>query len=251
MVTLTASSTSSKVGKSATFSGSVTPNEAGDVIDLEQLGADGHFHTVQSASVDGGSAYAVALTFGSPGTQTFRVMAPGEQHERQRQPPRRRDQGGAAARGNTPDALRRLQRQASHPSRAANDQPNGRHGHRGRANDVHLHALDRDATQSRFRQASDRVDRADRGRDLQRHRLGPGILSHTFEVCTTPLPGPVTTLAAIQALPNSCSGTTAPPNPNVLAPGASATMTIHFTSPGTYEYLSTVAGRQPAMRSPE
>jgi hypothetical protein len=68
------------------------------------------------------------------------------------------------------------------------------------------------------------------------------ILSHTFEVCTTPLPGPLITLAAIQALPNSCTGTTVPPSPKVLAPGESATATIDFTSKGTYEYLSTVGG---------
>ncbi len=71
----------------------------------------------------------------------------------------------------------------------------------------------------------------------------PGAIdSHTFEVCTTALPGPVSTLAAIQALPNSCTGTTVPPSPSVLSPGASATVTIDFTSPGTYEYLSTVGG---------
>jgi len=71
----------------------------------------------------------------------------------------------------------------------------------------------------------------------------PGaILSHTFEVCATPLPGPVRTLAAIQALPNSCSGTTVPPSPKVLGPGQSVTGTIDLTSPGTYEYLSTVGG---------
>ena len=68
------------------------------------------------------------------------------------------------------------------------------------------------------------------------------ILSHSFQVCMTPLPGPLKTLAAIQALPDSCSGSAAPASPKVLAPGASVTVTIHFTSPGTYEYLSTVGG---------
>lgn len=65
------------------------------------------------------------------------------------------------------------------------------------------------------------------------------ILSHDFEVCTTPLPGPVKTLAAIQALPNTCSGVSTP----VLAPGgAPATISVGFTTPGTYEYLSTAGG---------
>ena len=62
------------------------------------------------------------------------------------------------------------------------------------------------------------------------------ILSHTFEVCTTPLAKPVTTLPGVQALPNSCTGAATP----LLAPGgATATLTVDLTTPGAYEYLST------------
>ena len=62
------------------------------------------------------------------------------------------------------------------------------------------------------------------------------ILSHTFEVCTTPLAKPVTTLPGVQALPNSCTGEVTP----LLAPGgAIATLTVDFTTPGAYEYLGT------------
>jgi hypothetical protein len=61
------------------------------------------------------------------------------------------------------------------------------------------------------------------------------IVSHSFEVCTTPLPKAVTTLAGVQALPNSCSGPSTP----VLAPGGTGTLTIDLTTPGAYEYLST------------
>ena len=65
------------------------------------------------------------------------------------------------------------------------------------------------------------------------------ILPHDFEVCTTPLPGPLKTLAEIQTLPNSCSGVRTP----VLSPGsATATIEVDLTTPGTYEYLSTVGG---------
>jgi len=65
------------------------------------------------------------------------------------------------------------------------------------------------------------------------------ILSHDFKVCLSPLPGPVTTLPGVQALPNSCSGTATP----LLSPGgASATLKVNFTTSGAYEYLSTAGG---------
>ena len=62
------------------------------------------------------------------------------------------------------------------------------------------------------------------------------INSHTFEICTTPLAKPVTTLPGVQKLPNSCTGEVTP----LLAPGgAIATLMVDFTTPGAYEYLST------------
>jgi uncharacterized cupredoxin-like copper-binding protein len=50
-----------------------------------------------------------------------------------------------------------------------------------------------------------------------------GVLPHDFEDCAVPSDGTATT----------CSGTDTSP----LAPGSSATLTVTFTSPGTYEYL--------------
>jgi hypothetical protein len=68
------------------------------------------------------------------------------------------------------------------------------------------------------------------------------ILSHNFEVCPDPLPKPVATLPAVQALPDTCSGESTP----VLSPGGSpATLTIDFTTPGAYEYLSTANATTP------
>ena len=61
------------------------------------------------------------------------------------------------------------------------------------------------------------------------------IVSHTFEVCTTRLAKPVVSLTGVQALPNRCSGQVTP----LLAPGATATLTIDLATPGAYEYLST------------
>ena len=65
------------------------------------------------------------------------------------------------------------------------------------------------------------------------------ILSHNFKVCSAPLPGPVTSLAGIQVLPDNCGGTATP----VLAPGSAGVMLkVVFTAPGAYEYLSTAGG---------
>jgi hypothetical protein len=63
-----------------------------------------------------------------------------------------------------------------------------------------------------------------------------GILSHNFKVCMTPLPGPITTLPKIQALPDDCTGESTPTS---TPGGTPTTLTIDFTTPGAYEYLST------------
>jgi hypothetical protein len=76
-VTISASSTSSQVGKTVTFTGTVTPDKAFHAVYLERLGADGAYHIVSTGFVNGGSAYKLKWTFGSPGTRTFRVLVPG------------------------------------------------------------------------------------------------------------------------------------------------------------------------------
>lgn len=77
VVTITSSAMTSTVGSSVTFTGSVTPDKAGHVIDLERLGADGHYHIVAVGFVNASSAYQFNWTFGTPGTKTFRVHIPG------------------------------------------------------------------------------------------------------------------------------------------------------------------------------
>lgn len=77
VVTMTPSATTSTVGSSVTFTGSVTPDKAGHVIELERLGADGHYHVVSVGFVNASSAYQFNWTFGTPGTKTFRVRIPG------------------------------------------------------------------------------------------------------------------------------------------------------------------------------
>jgi hypothetical protein len=77
VVTITPSATTSTVGSSVTFTGSVSPTKAGHVIDLERLGADGHYHVVAVGVLNVSSAYQFNWTFGTPGTKTFRVHVPG------------------------------------------------------------------------------------------------------------------------------------------------------------------------------
>ena len=61
-----------------------------------------------------------------------------------------------------------------------------------------------------------------------------GIDTHNFGVCTAPLTGAALKAPTIN-LPETCTGMFTPP----LAPGDSATLTVDFTTPGEYEYLST------------
>jgi hypothetical protein len=76
-VTITASSTTSKVGESVTFIGFVAPDKAGHVVYLQKKGDDGDFHTVNVSRVKTGSSYSLTHRFGSPGTKVFRVLVPG------------------------------------------------------------------------------------------------------------------------------------------------------------------------------
>ena len=76
-LTISSSSPISTVGHSVTFTGVVSPNKAGHVIDLERLGTDGHYHVVAVGFVNAGSAYGFMWTFGTSGTKTFRVHIPG------------------------------------------------------------------------------------------------------------------------------------------------------------------------------
>lgn len=77
VVTITPSSTTSTVGQSVTFQGSVSPDKAGHVIDLQRLGKDGDFHTVAVGHINASSAYEFVWKFGSAGTHTFRTVVPG------------------------------------------------------------------------------------------------------------------------------------------------------------------------------
>jgi hypothetical protein len=86
-VTATPSSTSSTVGATITFTGSVLPGKSGGVAYLQHLGADGDWHTIKVGFLNGSSAYSIAWTLGDAGTDTFRVRVLGD----------RANAGGASA----------------------------------------------------------------------------------------------------------------------------------------------------------
>jgi hypothetical protein len=77
VVTINPSSTTSMVGQTVTFTGTVQPDKAGHVIELQRLGKDGDYHTVAIGVVNVSSAYKFVWRFGSPGVHTFRTVVPG------------------------------------------------------------------------------------------------------------------------------------------------------------------------------
>jgi hypothetical protein len=87
VVSATPSATSSTVGATITFTGSVLPGKSGGVAYLQRLGADGDWHTIKVGFLNGSSAYSIAWTLGDAGTDRFRVRVLGD----------RANAGGASA----------------------------------------------------------------------------------------------------------------------------------------------------------
>jgi hypothetical protein len=73
VVSLSSSTTSAPAGQAVTFSGTATPAQAGDIVYLQRLGADGDWHTVGVHTVAANSTFQFARTFGNAGTKTFRA----------------------------------------------------------------------------------------------------------------------------------------------------------------------------------
>jgi hypothetical protein len=78
VLTLSASPTNVNSGQPVTFTGSVTPDKAGDVVYLQRLGADGDWHTVGVRQVKPDSTFEFVRTFGAAGPKTFRARIPGD-----------------------------------------------------------------------------------------------------------------------------------------------------------------------------
>jgi hypothetical protein len=77
LVSMAASATTSTVGQSITFVGTVLPDKAGHVVYL-QLGTDGDWHRVQTRLVQFGSKFVFSWTFGKAGTYQFRARVTGD-----------------------------------------------------------------------------------------------------------------------------------------------------------------------------
>ncbi len=78
LITFTPSSTTSAVGQAVTFTGTVTPNKAGDPVYLQRLGKDGNWHTVEVRTVRFNSTYQFGWRFGNSGTAVFRARILGD-----------------------------------------------------------------------------------------------------------------------------------------------------------------------------
>jgi hypothetical protein len=78
LITFAPSSTTSAVGQVVTFTGTVTPNKAGDGVYLQRLGKDGNWHTVEVRTVRFNSTYQFGWRFGNSGTAVFRARILGD-----------------------------------------------------------------------------------------------------------------------------------------------------------------------------
>lgn len=64
---------SATVDQHVDFSGTVTPDKSGHVIDLQKLGADSQWHTVEVGTVSSASTFSFGWTFGAAGAKQFRA----------------------------------------------------------------------------------------------------------------------------------------------------------------------------------
>lgn len=76
VLSIQASATTLQTGQTLTLSGTVTPPKPGHSIELQILGDDGDFHTLQFGTVSG-STYQINHVVQSPGQKTYRVLLNG------------------------------------------------------------------------------------------------------------------------------------------------------------------------------
>jgi hypothetical protein len=80
LVTMTPSDSTTTIGKTVTFTGTVTPDKAGHVIYLQRMGKDDEWHTVEVRFVRSNSTFQFTWTFGDAGTQVFRARITSDKH---------------------------------------------------------------------------------------------------------------------------------------------------------------------------
>jgi hypothetical protein len=79
LVSLTASTSTADTGQPVTFTGTVTPNHAGERVFLQQQNAAGTaWHTLKSARLDGGSNFSIIHHWRFAGDYTVRVLFPSD-----------------------------------------------------------------------------------------------------------------------------------------------------------------------------
>ena len=61
------------VGQVVSVKGSVAPPKVGHFIELQKLGRDGDYHTIEVVRVDGNSRFEFLVRFSVPGTKRLRV----------------------------------------------------------------------------------------------------------------------------------------------------------------------------------
>jgi hypothetical protein len=79
LVTMQANESSANTGQMVTFTGTVLPDKAGHRIDLQKLGKDGNWHTVEVSFVRNDSSFTFNWVMGSPRTYTFRARIPSDE----------------------------------------------------------------------------------------------------------------------------------------------------------------------------
>jgi len=77
VVTIAVSSTTATTGQSVVISGAVAPDKTGHSIELQLLGPDRDYHTIQRGTVNSGSTYRFDHVVQSPGSKTYRVRING------------------------------------------------------------------------------------------------------------------------------------------------------------------------------
>jgi hypothetical protein len=70
---LSASGSTSTIGGTVTFTGSVSPDKAGEIVYLQRLGTDGDWHNVDMTSATNSSTFQFVWRFGKAGLHQFRA----------------------------------------------------------------------------------------------------------------------------------------------------------------------------------
>ena len=247
VVTLSASAATADVGSTVTFTGSITPGSPDSGVQIQLMGPTGAYQDVATGPAGPVSSFTIPYTAASQGSETFRAVVPGSFANAAGASPNITISIAVPPIAKLPVLCTACPPLVIPPKTTATTTTPS-----PAATVVTVIAGDPMTYSFKLSTAGQPTVSSDRPATQLALPTGEvtfdvtndagGIVPHTFEICSTPLPGPVTTLAAVETLPNSCTGTTTPTPPGTLAPGTKASITVDLGSPGTYEYLSTAGG---------